>query len=621
MYGWIGKILNVDLTTCRTTELETKAYADKYIGGRGIASRIYWEKVPPEVKAFDSENYLIFMTGPLVATGAQGASRMAVVGKSPTTFPEGYCYGNIGGFAGAELKKAGYDGVVITGRAHKPVYLWIKDGQVEFRDASLIWGKGAYWTEQFLHQKHGNDVRYLTTGVAGENKVRTAISFASHQSASTGGFGAVMGAKNLKAVAIKGNGKPEVADPEALREISRHTVKLNTRFGSTISPQIRATGKTHLPEVIGQGNCYLCRLDCPRRLMRYGKRLEGYRKCQSMEYYLPWKYAHDDEPLETFFDAPTLANDYSIETYELQAIVEWLHACYRTGCLSEAETGLPLSRIGTRGFLEKLLHSIAYREGFGDILAEGLMRAKEKVPTSARVLVNPLQSSIGHYDVMPSRALVAHALLYSMEPRKHPISVHEIIYVILQWRANQVNPQVSPVTSDVFREIAKTFWGSKEAADLSSYSGKALAAKNIQDHTYIRDSLGLCDFIFPNTFSFNTANFVGDPELEAKTFTTVTGVNKEAISGATEPIFNLQRAILIREGRQVPGDDYPPSYNFLEPLPVDPARPFMIPGPDGSPVNAAGMVLDPKKFEQMLQEYHSLRGWDNEGKLKDSSRL
>jgi aldehyde:ferredoxin oxidoreductase len=199
MNGWMGKILTVDLTHSLISEISTEPYAERFLGGRGIASRLYWETVTPDTGAYDPDNRLIFMTGPLIATGAQGATRMSVVGKSPMTFPEGFCYGNIGGFVGAELKKAGYDGIVVEGRASRPVYLWIQDNKVEIRDASFLWGKGSYRVEEILRQGHGDRVRFMTTGVAGENLVRSAIIFGSHQSTSTAGFGAIMGSKNLKA--------------------------------------------------------------------------------------------------------------------------------------------------------------------------------------------------------------------------------------------------------------------------------------------------------------------------------------------------------------------------------------------------------------------------------------
>jgi len=624
MHGWMGKILNVDLSNSRITQSSTQPYAEQYLGGRGIASRLYWETVAPEVKAFDPENRLIFMTGTLVATGAQAATRLSVVSKSPMTLPEGYCYGNIGGFVGAELKKAGFDGVVIEGRAPKPVYLWIHDDEVELRDASSLWGQGAYRAGEMLQQTHGDKVRFITTGVAGERRVRTAIAFASHQSTSTAGFGAVMGSKNLKALAVRGTGKPPVADPDRLKELNRYTVHISKRIPDTIMPIIEATGRAHLLEVIGKGGCYQCGLECSRNKYRYGQRLEleGYRRCQAMEYYLPWKYSREDEPVDTFFDAPTLANDYSIGTFELQSIVDWLYACYQSGCLTEQETGLPLSRIGTREFLEKLLHSIAYREGFGDILAEGLVRAGEKVSDKARALFSPTLAPIGMRELMPSRALVAHALLYPMEPRVHQPILHEIVFVWGAWKLNQSQPDISPITTKVVHDIARAFWGSDEAGNLSGYEGKALAAKKIQERICIKDSLGLCDFGWPITYSFNTQDHVGDPGLEAKLFSAVTGVAGEEIDRYAERIFNMQRAILLREGWKVPEADFPAEFNFTEPLGTDPfGRPMIVPGPGEEPVNATGNTLDRERFKSMLKEYYRLRGWDEETGLPRADTL
>ncbi len=611
MPGWMGRILQVDLSNSEIKTIPTQPYAEKFLGGRGIASRIYWETVAPQTGAFDPENRLIFVTGPVVATGAQAANRMAVVGKSPMTIPEGYCYGNIGGFVGAELKKAGFDGIVIEGQALKPVYLWINDGKAELQDASLLWGQGAYRTGEILRQTHGERVHFLTTGVAGERKVRTATIFASHESASSAGFGAVMGAKKLKAVAVRGTGRPSVADPDRLKELNRYTIWISKRIRLSIPPAVAATHHEHLLETIGKGGCYQCALECIRGLYRYGQRLEGYRKCQAQQCYLPWKYDREDEPLETFFDAPTLANDYSICTWELESMVDWLYACYQSGDLTEKETGLPLSRIGTREFLERLLHSIAYHEGFGDVLAEGLVRAGEMVSAKARAKLPYNISPIGRYDLFPPRAFVVHALLYPMEPRVHHNFLHETAWVNIAWDSNQTQTDISPVTAEVVRDIARAFWGSEEAADFTSYKGKALAAKKIQNRTCNRDSLGLCDFTYPITYSFNTPDHVGDPDIEAKFFTAVTGIAGEELDRYGERIFNLQRAIMLREGRKVPEADFPPEYNFTEPLPaIEHFKEMAILGPGGKSVSAAGRVLDRNRFTSMLKEYYCLRGWD-----------
>ncbi|MBN1830828.1 MAG: hypothetical protein JW896_01825 [Deltaproteobacteria bacterium] len=611
MHGWMGKILHVNLSTSEISESPTMSYSDEYLGGRGIALRLYWENVKPETRAFDPDNTLIFMTGPLVATGAQGATRMVVMGKSPMTYPEQYCYGNMGGFFPPELKKAGYDGMVFTGRAKRPVYLWIEDDTVEVRDGSSLWGKGTYRVGDILHQKHGKGARFLTTGMAGEKLVRSAIIFGSHQSTSTGGFGSVMASKNLKAIVVKGTGKPSVAHPDRLKKLNRYILEISKRLDMSIPPEVTMSGHGHLLEAIGKDNCYQCGLDCNRNRYRYGKRseFEGVRRCQAMEYYLPWKYGQEDEPVETLFDAPILANDYSICTFELRNMVNWLYTCTQNQALTEAETDLPLSRMGTREFLETLLYSIAYRNGFGDILAEGLARAVERVPEKARVLLDPSVQPVGEVDANLPRLSVVHALLDPMEPRmSRPIAHAGFARAALLF--NTIDPGSNPITLEVFQEIAKAFWGSVESADASSYEGKALAAVKIQDRVIMEDCLGLCDLGWPLAYSFTKPGHVGDPDLEAKIFTAVTGLDEEVIDTCVKRVFLLQRAIQLREGRKVPEDDFPPEFNFTEP--PKPMGLMMMPGPDDHSQSPPGMVLDRDKFTHMLREYYRFRGWNEE---------
>jgi aldehyde:ferredoxin oxidoreductase len=610
MNGWAGKILHVNLSSSETKEILTEPYAKKYLGGRGIATRIYWETVSPKIKAFDPENRLIFMTGPLVATGAQAATRMSVIGKSPMTYPEGFCYGNIGGFFPAYLKRAGYDGIIVEGRASKPVYLWLNNNEVEIRNASALWGQGTYKTGELIRKIHGDEVHYLTIGVCGEKLVRSAVVIAPHESAATGGFGAVMGSKNLKAIAVRGTGKVSVADPERLKELNRYTIEISKRVRLSVPPNVVSTGRVHLLEVIGKGGCYQCGIECIRGVYRYGKKkeLEGLRKCQAQQVYLPWVYSKEDEPIETFFDAPTLANDYGICTFELTTMVDWLYDSYLSGILTEKETGLPLSKIGTRDFLGKLLHLVAHREGFGEILAEGVVRAAQKIHSKLK----PNFTAIGDRElIFPicARVIIAHALLYPFEPRVNQAVNHDYAFVFAAWHLNQfVSSEISPVTTKVFQNVAKAFWGSEKAGEVSTYEGKALAAVKIQNRTFLKDCLGLCDFAWPITYSFNTPDNVGDPDLEAKIFTTVTGFESRNIEKYGEIGCNLQRAILLREGRKTPQDDYPAEYNFTDPL--SPDRPVMVPGPGDEPVNVSGNTLNRDKYTAILKEYYSLRGWD-----------
>jgi aldehyde:ferredoxin oxidoreductase len=616
MNGWVGKILQVDLSTSRITEFATGPYAEKYLGGRGIAARLYWEKVKPETGAFDPDNCLILVVGPIVATGAQGATITSVVGKSPAAIPEGYCYGSLTGFVGAELKKAGFDGVVITGRAARPVYLYIEDGQAELRDAVDLWGKNGYETGQRLEQVHGERTRFIAIGAAGEHMVRTAVALASHDCTVSAGFGAVLGSKKLKAIAIRGSGKIDVLDREKLHELNRYTFKISKRLRLTIPPRIEGTEQAGLLEAIGKGNCHMCGLECVAGIYRYGqkKELVGHRKCQSVEYYLPWMYSRKDEPLETFFEAPVMANDCGFETWEMQSIIDWLYDGYNAGVLTEEKTGLPLSRIGTREFLEKLMHAIAYREGFGDILAEGLVRAGEKVSAEARALFRPTVAPIGMNYLFPPRAYVIMALLYPPEPRVHHVNYHDIAFVHVPWTRERQQPGSTGITNKEVRQIAKMFWGSEAAGDFTSYEGKALAAKIIQNRTYLKEMLGLCDWAYPISYSFNTPDRMGDPDIEDKICAAVTGISMGNLDTYAERVYNLQRMILLREGRQVPEADYPMEYNFTEPLETAQIGRMLVPGPGDSAVDMAGNMLDREKFTAMLQEYYALRGWDENGR-------
>jgi len=242
-----------------------------------------------------------------------------------------------------------------------------------------------------------------------------------------------------------------------------------------------------------------------------------------------------------------------------------------------------------------------------------MVRAAEKVPAKARAMISPVIAPIIQHDTYPPRAFVAHGPLYSMEPRIYQPIVHEMLFTWVVWKMHLAQPERSPVSGEVFLKIAKAFWGSEEAGHLSSYENKALATKIIQNRTYIKDGLGLCDFAWPITYSFNTPDNVGDPDLEAKIFSATTGIDGSELERYAERISNLQRAILLREGRKVPEADFPPEFNFTEPLGTDAfGREMLVPGPGGEVVNATGNILDKDKYTSVLKEHYRLRGWDEE---------
>ncbi|UCD89065.1 MAG: hypothetical protein JSW04_11560 [Desulfobacterales bacterium] len=619
IFGWCGKILNVDLSDATISELETLNYADRFLGGRGIATRIYWEKVGPHVHAFDPENHLILMTGPLGATGAQGASRFEVVGKSPMLMPEGFCYGNLGGFFGPYLKKAGYDGIVISGRSEKPIYIWIADASVRILDASPLWGKGVYEVRDILKNTHGKQVRFVTTGVAGENMCRSANLMTDNEGSATGGFGAVMGSKNLKAVAVTGTGLPLVAKPEALKELNRRAIHL-TQSDPMVLPfsekEVRRTGKA---------SCYQCALDCNyRSSLRTASGKTMIRKCQAMFVYLPWVMARPEASVETALEATGICNDLSICTMEMYNIIQWLDTCYTSGYFTSKETGIDMSKIGTHEFFANLAHMIAHRDGFGNVLAEGLLRAGETLGDEAKAHFANEVSGVGDGATYSAREYLMNGLLYALEPRQPIAMLHEISRMAGLWAMNQDDPKSSPVSSEVFRAAAAKFWGHEKAWDLTTHEGKAMAATKIIDRTYVKDSLLLCDSSWPLMVSWHTLDRVGDPTLESQIFSAVTGIETDEIrlNRYGERIFNLQRAVLLREGWRPKLDDVPEEFNFNDPVESVFMNPnVIVPGPGEEVISRKGQTLDRDSFNAMQKEFYELRGWNSASGLQKGEAL
>ncbi|MFC1896367.1 aldehyde ferredoxin oxidoreductase C-terminal domain-containing protein, partial [Thermodesulfobacteriota bacterium] len=557
-------------------------------------------------------------TGPLTATGAQGASRFEVVGKSPMRMPDGFCYGNLGGFFGPYLKRAGYDGVVVTGRAEVPSYIWVCDGKAEILDASWLWGKGVNQVRDLLREKHGKKIRFVTTGVAGENMCRGATLITDHAGSATGGFGAVMGSKNLKAIAVLGTGNPAVARREELKELNRYTIRLSQR-GTLRLP----VPKHHIRRT-KTASCHQCGLDCFRGVYRTTTGREAVLKCQPLTFYIPRIAAKQGEPFDTIVDATDICNDYSLCTMEVDNIIQWLEDCYRSGYLTKRDTGLDISDLGSREFLERLVHMIAHREGFGDLLAEGLLRVGEKLGERATSHFTENVSGVGGGSGYSPREYITTALFWALEPRQPIAQLHEVSYPIARWLLRLIKPELSPTTAEVFRASAARFWGSDNAWDLTSYEGKALAATKIQERVLVKDSLLLCEAAWPIMDSFNTPDHVGDSALESRTFSAVTGIETDeaALNLYGERIFNLQRAVLLREGWRAKVDDYPPEYNFTDPVVMSAINPRMIvPGPTEEPVSFRGNVLDRQKYEDMRDEFYWLRGWDTVTGLQKGETL
>ena len=229
MYGYVGTLLKIDLTDGTIEKIPTNTYdLDKWIGGRGLGSIIHWEEVGPEVGALDPENVLTFLTGPITGTMLDGG-RTFVQGLSPAGYPDtgSFCRSSFGGGFAPELKFAGYDGIIVKGKAPKPVYIYINDDIVEIRSARDLWGLDNFAVQNELWNRSGNKARIASIGPAGENMCIFSTILTDESSVTgMGSFGAVMGSKNLKAISVQGTGEVKVADPQGLMDMVEHVQDL-----------------------------------------------------------------------------------------------------------------------------------------------------------------------------------------------------------------------------------------------------------------------------------------------------------------------------------------------------------------------------------------------------------
>ncbi|NQT48550.1 MAG: hypothetical protein HQ578_06200, partial [Chloroflexi bacterium] len=275
--------------------------------------------------------------------------------------------------------------------------------------------------------------------------------------------------------------------------------------------------------------------------------------------------------------------------------------------------GIPISKLGSLEFIETLLRKIALRDGFGGILAQGVFEAAASLGPEAKEQAEMAgyQSEPGLYPWYGPKLYITNALLHAMEPRTPMQQAHEVALLLTKWAATMNN--IGYVSSQDFRSIARRFWGGELAADFSTYDGKALAAKMIQDRQYAKECLILCDFLWPVIDLEHTEGHMGDPTLESKLLSAVTGeeVDEEGLYRIGARVFNLQRAILVREGRQGRDFDKLPETCHTVPIEYDHANPDCIaPGKDGEVISLKGTVVDRGKFEKMKDEYYQLRHWD-----------
>ncbi len=609
-YGYAGQILKVDLTGGKTQQSPSAGYTGKYIGGHGLAARLYWEMVPPETRPFDPANCLIAASGPVAGFPGFAGSRWKICGMSPLGEPGSFSYSNLGDRWGSVLKYAGYDALAVQGRAEKPVYIYIHDGKCEIRDAAHLKGLSTFETADILKADLGKGVSVMAIGPAGENLVPFATILAEGGASGSGGLGAVMGSKNLKAVAVAGDRRPIAANPEKVREL----IKI-IRSGL---PKTPGPSMWKIPGLTRRHNCYECGIGCGREVYPAEAGREYKALCQpSMMYLEPTMRYHKERSGGAHLIATRLCDGYGLDSIVVEGIFEFLEACYREGLIDEKQTGLPLSKVGSADFMERLTRMISRKEGFGAVLARGTSGAAGEIGSRAREMLPRFVATRGgekpDYD---PRVMITTALFYATEPRRPIHQLHEIADVVLGWRG--MGPGSRPgemLSAEALRRLAGRIWGGAAAADFSTYEGKALAAKIIQDRVYAKESLVLCDLRWTMG---QIARFLGatpDTVTEAQVYTAITGQETDdaELWRAGERIFNLQRAILLRQGWPGRKGDTLLEHFFTQPIKKEEIflnENGLVPGKDGEIISKVGSVVERDEFEKMKTEYYGHRGWD-----------
>jgi aldehyde:ferredoxin oxidoreductase len=586
--GYVGKILRVNLTKEKTRiEKLDEETAIKFVGGKGLGAKILYDELTPKVDPLSPENILIFASGPLTATLAPTSGRWAVVTKSPLT--NIFLDSQVGGYFGAVMKLSGFDCIIFEGRAAKPVYLWVHGEGIEIREAQDLWRKGCFETEKRLKERLGKDVHVASIGPAGENLVRYAcITVDLYRQAGRGGAGAVMGSKNLKAVAVKSAGvKVEYADSEGFREASRKALKkieensfipLRRKYGTPIwIAPVNEFGilptrnfKTGVFEhaemisgenmrskiVVRDGTCYNCSIQCWKytRVEKYGvAELAG----PEYETIALMGSNCGVSSIEAIAYANLLCDNLGLDTISTGNAIAFAMECFEKGIINEKDTdGLKL-KFGDAEAEIEMVRRIAFRKGLGNILAEGVKRAAEKIGHGVEEFAMHVKGmEVPGYDVRGSTGM---ALAYATSDRG---ACHQRAWTVKAEMQGKLAP-------------------------LYSTRNRAKFVKEAQDERAMCFSLVLCDFA-----PLDVNDLV---ELLNK----ATGFNftSEQYLKTGERIWNLTRLFNIREGLTGKDDTLPERF-MKEPLPEGAAK---------------EQVIKRSMLEEMLREYYALRGWNENG--------
>ena len=581
MSGYCGKVLRIDLTakTVNVEELDLDI-AKKFIGGRGLGTYYIKTEVSPQVDALSPQNKIVIATGPLTGSKAPTSARYMVVTKSPLSGT--IASSNSGGYWGAELKKAGYDLIILEGKSTQPCYISIKDDKVEIKDASKLWGKlVSETTDMLIDEEDDPKGRVMTIGPAGEKlSLIAAIMNEKYRAAGRSGVGAVMGSKNLKAIFVRGTGTVESANPEKTKEVIKNTlqkIKENDvtaiglpTYGTAVLVNVinesgiyptknfqesyfetadKASGEA-LAENYLQKNtaCFRCPIACGRKCA------DG----EGPEYETLWAYSADCgiDDLDVIIKANNLCTDYGLDTISAGSTIACAMELFEKGLITPDELDGPPLNFGSKEAIVEWTRKMGACEGFGQKLAQGSFRlAKSYGNEELSMSVKKLE--IPAYD---PRGVQGQGLQYATSNRG---GCHVRGYLI--------SPEIL---------------GLPERLDRFSLEGKATWVKAFQDLTAVIDSLGLCLF---TSFAINADDYTA-------LFNAIVGENysTEDIMTAGDRIWNLERLYNLAAGIG-PDQDKLPKRLLKEAIPSGPSK---------------GHV---HRLSELLPQYYKERGWSDQG--------
>jgi aldehyde:ferredoxin oxidoreductase len=642
-HAWANRILRVDLGTMSVSVQETEPYVPAYVGARGIAARICWQEYEEPADPFGPANPLMVFPGALAGSRSPYSGRTSVCAFSPQAHPHPwFTRSNVGGYFGGELKRAGYDGIVVTGAADAPVRILVQDDEVSLLPADDLWGLDTMDTLKALESAEGKGVRSLVIGPAGERLSRIAtIHTASSSACGLGGFGAVMGSKKLKAISVNGTGCVPLCAPETIRSIASTLARMFAEDGQSgplnFYGDIRRLNEELAAVGSGRAVVRACTEGCITPCAAYLRDMPGVvhnRKWSGSWVCVGRDFLGSDEgdPPEkkgvfgwqlgcrAAFELNVLSNRYGLNQSDIiGGMVPWLIACQQAGLISEIN-GLAMDW-RSPAFWAEFLRVIAYREGLGDVLAEGGWAAARTLQMGEDLARNryPGWGCAGHCDPFGWGEVtfpywLVSALQWLSDTRDPFNSGHGYL-----WAASAAEGTLLLGTDaaraaalDRIRDLGRRVYGSADAVDpCSGYRGKAYPGYYQTLRSVIKDCLP-ADAHFPLIYREKAPDLywrlhdvegVGDiegPSIEYHLFRAGTGVpwSEDEFVRATERILTLERALQVRHwARDRKTDETVLPY-------LERTEPYQNPFLDQR------YALDREQFRPVLDEFYALHGWD-----------